>query len=30
MANLTPKSFYIGTSSTGSNVYTTANTVGDY
>ena len=30
MANLTPKSFYIGTSSTGSNVYTTANTVGNY
>jgi len=30
MANLTPKSFYIGTSSTGTNAYTTANTVGDY
>ena len=30
MANLTPKSFYIGTSSAGANVYTTANTVGDY
>ncbi len=30
MANLTPKSFYIGTSSTGTNAYTTANTVGNY
>ena len=29
MANLTPKSFYIG-SGTASNVYTTANTVGNY
>lgn len=30
MANLTPKSFYIGTSSAGANIYTTANTVGNY
>ena len=29
MANLTPKSFYLG-NSTASNVYTVANTVGNY